>query len=74
MNAIIAYLGGKPKKQELPPIILAGIIAAVLAVIFSISFAGLIFSGELSEHLPLGIGLALVGTLILTLFIPLTCT
>ncbi len=42
--------------------IVAGLITGVLAVLFAITFAGLLFSGELSAFLPQYIGIMLVGT------------
>jgi SulP family sulfate permease len=71
---LLNYLGGRPLPKDTLPIIIAGFISALLAIIFSISFAGLLFNGALFSYLPLGIGLALVGTLVLTLSIPLTST
>jgi len=69
-----SYWGEKLSLKNVPAIVLAGVISAVLSIVFSISFAGLVFNGDLSEYLSSGIGLALLGTLILSFVIPLTCT
>ncbi|HEX5631413.1 MAG TPA: SulP family inorganic anion transporter, partial [Acidimicrobiia bacterium] len=47
--------------------VLGGFIAGAIAVAISISFAALIFRDALSPHLPIGLGLTLVGSAILGL-------
>lgn len=44
---------------RLLPSLTAGIVAGIFAVIYSVSFATLIFSGNLSQYLPTGLGLTL---------------
>lgn len=43
----------------------AGLICGLLAVIFAISHAALLFSGDLSHHITIGIGLCLFSTIVL---------
>ena len=45
--------------------IAAGIIIGVLYVFIQVSFAALIFSGELSQFLPYGVGLLLAGAVVM---------
>lgn len=54
------------------PAITAGLIAGILAIILQISFAALIFSGDLSPLLGKGIGLALFSGFVLALVVALT--
>ena len=49
----------------LPPLwtgVTTGLVIGVLQVFLAVAYAALIFSGDLAEHLPRGIGLALLGT------------
>lgn len=46
--------------------ILAGVVVGVLAVVFTLSFAAIIFSGDLAPYLERGIGLALLAAVALT--------
>lgn len=64
-------------KQEFQPKILlpsvtAGLIAAIVTISMEISLAALIFSGDLSQFLPGGIGLMLFGAFIMGIVIALT--
>lgn len=54
------------------PSLTAGMINAVILVSVEISLAALIFSGGLSPFLSRGIGIMLIGTIIVTIFIALT--
>lgn len=54
------------------PAVVAGLVAGVLALILQLSFAALIFNGDLSRYLGQGIGLALVSGFILALVVALT--
>ncbi len=47
-------------------VLAAGIICGLLAVMFSISAAALLFSGELSEHITVAIAICLFGTIVLS--------
>ncbi len=71
----------KPLKQRileefepsrLIPNLMAGIVVGIIVVIVSISLATLIFSGELAQYLPDGIGLVLFSGIIVTGLISLT--
>ncbi|MDQ5850921.1 MAG: SulP family inorganic anion transporter, partial [Chloroflexota bacterium] len=53
------------------PGLMAGLIAGMLVLAFSISFAALIFSGDLSPYVPIGIGLALTSALVFNITIAL---
>ena len=64
-------------KQEFQPKILlpsitAGLIAAIVTISMEISLAALIFSGDLSQFLPGGIGLMLFGAFAMGIVIALT--
>ena len=65
--------GGFTPKQIIPAL-MTGLIGAILVIIFGISFSGLIFTGPLASHASVGVGLALLGTLILSVVIPLFST
>ncbi len=52
------------------PVLLTGLIAATVVITFSISFSGLVFPGPLAAHASAGVGLALLGTVILSVVIP----
>lgn len=54
------------------PSLTAGLINAVILISVEISLAALIFSGDLSQFLPRGIGIMLLGTVIVTIIIALT--
>ncbi len=56
----------------LVPALTSGLIAGVLAVILQLSFAALIFGGDLSSQLGKGIGLALFSGFVLALVVALT--
>ncbi|MEO1159406.1 MAG: SulP family inorganic anion transporter, partial [Pseudomonadota bacterium] len=52
--------------SQLFSILAAGIICGLLAVMFSISAAALLFSGDLSEHVTVAIAVCLFGTIVLS--------
>jgi len=54
------------------PELTSGLVTGILVVILQISFAALIFSGDLSIHLSQGIGITLVGAFCVGLVIALT--
>jgi len=58
--------------SALVPAITAGLTAGILAIILQLSFAALIFGGDLSAYLGRGIGLALFSGIILALVVALT--
>ncbi|MGD1860137.1 MAG: SLC26A/SulP transporter family protein [Leptolyngbyaceae cyanobacterium] len=57
--------------QILIPNITAGLITGLLTLTYSMSYAALIFSGDLSSYLDVGIGSALIGTVFLGLIVAL---
>jgi len=54
------------------PSLTAGLINAVIMISVEISFAALIFSGDLQQFLPRGIGIMLLGTLVISIVVSLT--
>lgn len=50
----------------------AGLVAGLVTLTYSISYAALIFSGDLSPYLPLGISSALTGAIVLGTVVALT--
>lgn len=53
-------------------VLAAGLICGLLAVMFSISAAALLFSGDLSEHITVAIAICLSGTIVLACVIALS--
>ena len=60
--------------KRLIPSITAGFVVGLIEIVMAVSFASLIFSGEISVFQANGIGLALFGTVILTTLIALFST
>ncbi|MFB2975697.1 SulP family inorganic anion transporter [Microseira sp. BLCC-F43] len=63
-------------RQELQPTRLlpsltAGLVAGIFAVIYSVSFATLIFSGNISQYLPIGLGLTLFTSTVVSAIVAL---
>mgnify|MGYP002631820658 CR=1 FL=1 len=58
--------------QNLLPSAIGGLVAGMITVILSISFAMLIFGGELKAHLPAGIGLVLFSAVLVATIVALT--
>lgn len=54
------------KSQTLLPNLLSGIISGIINLIYSVSFAALIFPGTLSSYLPLGLSCALISAIFTT--------
>ncbi|HET6521066.1 MAG TPA: SulP family inorganic anion transporter, partial [Geminicoccaceae bacterium] len=54
------------------PAVLGGLVAGLYAVVASVSYPSLIFSGELAAYQATGIGMALLGTVILATVMALT--
>jgi SulP family sulfate permease len=54
------------------PSLTAGLINAIIMISVEISLAALIFSGDLQQFLPRGIGIMLLGTFIISIFVALT--
>ncbi|MEM6517771.1 MAG: SulP family inorganic anion transporter [Cyanobacteria bacterium P01_C01_bin.70] len=59
------------RPQVLIPNITAGLITGLLTLTYSVSYAALIFSGDLSSYLDIGIGSALIGTVFLGIVVAL---
>jgi sulfate permease, SulP family len=57
--------------QTLMPNFFAGLVISILSVCLSVSFAALIFSGELSSFVPGGIGFMLFGSVVFSLILAL---
>ncbi len=54
------------------PSLVAGSINAIILISVEISFAALIFSGDLQQFLPRGIGIMLLGSFVITIIVSLT--
>jgi SulP family sulfate permease len=57
------------KSQTLLPDLLAGSISGIINLIYSVSFAALIFPGILSNYLPLGLSCALISAILTALIV-----
>lgn len=68
----IANLKRNFRPSVLLPGLSAGLINAIILISVELSFAALIFSGDLSEFLPRGIGILLLGSFIVITFVSLT--
>jgi SulP family sulfate permease len=66
-----AWLAEEVRPQQLLRSLVAGGLLYILEFIFAISFAALIFSGELSAQLPAAIGLITLGSAIMAVFLTL---
>ena len=58
--------------ERLIPSVTAGLVVGILVIFIEISFAALIFSGDLSVFMPNGIGYLLLGSFIIGVIISLT--
>jgi len=72
IEQFIAQLLQEIRLKRLLPSLTAGCILGILNVTFSISFAALIFSGELSGYVSQGIGFILFGAFVIGLVVSLT--
>jgi SulP family sulfate permease len=68
----IASLKKILQPSMLLPSLTAGLINAVIMISIEISFAALIFSGDLQPFLPRGIGIMLLGSFVISIVISLT--
>lgn len=59
--ALVATLASELKPRRLFPTLTASIVLAMLNIFVSVTFAALIFTGDLAGHISNGIGLLLVG-------------
>lgn len=71
-NAVVLSQTGASGLSQVFSILAAGIICGLLAVMFSISTAALLFSGNLSEHITVAIAICLFGTIVLSCVIALS--
>jgi SulP family sulfate permease len=69
--SLAAQLTRDLRPDRLLPSLSGGLLISLLTIIFAASFAALIFSGDLAEFLPLGIGFMLVGDAILITIVAL---
>lgn len=53
--------------SDFPPDLIAGLINAIISIVFAMALAALVFTGSLSGYLSQGIGILLLGTIILSL-------
>lgn len=65
VQQIVPRLMQELRPHRLLPSLTAGLVAGILAVIIEISFAALIFSGDLAVYVSRGIGLTLFGTFVI---------
>ena len=71
MTMSIASLKKNLRPSVLLPGFTAGLINAIIMISVELSFAALIFSGDLQQFLPRGIGILLLGTFIISIVISL---
>ena len=68
---LLLMLLSRLKLQFLFPDFLAGFISGIINLIYSVSFAALIFPGNLSTYLPLGLSCALISAILTALIVSL---
>ena len=71
LRGAAAEIVAELKSERLLPGFTSGMVVGGIEVIIAISFAALIFAGALSDFVPSGIGLALVGAIITGIVIAL---
>ncbi len=62
----------KNTSDDVAPVLIAGLLLAVLNVVFMISFAAFLLPGELSSFLPIMIGSLIIGSAVVGLVVGLT--
>ena len=72
MNFIYQKIKREFQPSILMPSITAGLIATIVTISIEISLAALIFSGDLSQFMPGGIGLMLFGSFAMGIVVALT--
>lgn len=65
----IAQLQFELQPKRLMPTLTAGGVSGILAIVLSVSFASLIFSGELAPHIGLGLGMLLISAVLLNVIV-----
>ena len=68
---LIPHLRQQVGARHLPLNLLAGLVVGIVVVIVALSFAALVFSGELARFVPQGIGLALYTSVVVGLVVAL---
>ena len=71
LTRALARLAGAGQASRLLPIVTTGLVVGLLEIVVAVSFGVLIFSGDLAPFVGHGIGLALLATLVNTVFIAL---
>jgi SulP family sulfate permease len=71
-NMDIPGLARKFNLRRLLPNLTSGLVVGVMNIVIVISFAALIFSGDLASHVASGIGLALFGAFVIGVVVALT--
>lgn len=71
---LLSELAQDIRSERLLSGLTSGLVAGVIEVIIAISFAALIFTGQLSTFIPSGIGFALVGAIITGIVVALWTT
>ncbi len=71
MQSTLSKLTQTFSPARLLPGLTAGLVAGVLIIVIEISFAALIFSGDLSTYIAQGIGFTLFGALIISIVVAL---
>jgi SulP family sulfate permease len=62
------------ERTTLPSIVTAGVIVGLLEVVLVISLAAFVFAGQLAEFVSVGIGMALVGTIVTGVIVAMLTT
>ena len=65
----IAQLQFELQPKRLMPTLTAGGVSGILAIVLSVSFASLIFSGELAPHVGIGLGMLLISAVLLNVIV-----
>ena len=68
---LTTWMADELRPEQLVRSLTTSLLVYILEIIVAISFAALIFSGELSSQLPYGIGLILIGDMLLVLCVSL---
>lgn len=71
-NRIISQVINEFHPSRLVPSLVAGLVAGIITVMVEISFAALIFSGDLSSFVNRGIGLLLFGAVVIGIVVTMT--
>ncbi|MCJ7594597.1 MAG: hypothetical protein MUO52_07505, partial [Desulfobacterales bacterium] len=72
IRLLTGHLGREFRPERLLPAVTAGLINGVLVISVEISFAAMIFGGDLSVYVSKGIGLTLFGCVVIGMIVTLT--